>query len=133
MQKNLERWQPAMSHEFPLRTDQIKHFEELMQISLADPEFAMHSPAFLIASLVTSSARLSLVPTEKTRWRYSQETCQGEATIVKTASHELYTVCLEANQADAVSQYVKAFGLEADENQNYGTALRLLNPVSIGF
>lgn len=124
--EGLERWEPVMKRAFPLPAADVSAVFEALRVSPPRLVREAYTLDGFLAELVEPSAEVRVVRVHKRRSRYTVAGCMAELADVVADGRPTRTVAVESEDAAAVVESVRAFGLDGYRNTSYPRGLAAL-------
>jgi hypothetical protein len=123
--QGLERWNPRMKDEFPMKTEVIKN-EVFPAFAVKEPEFTRDEYTLdqYLNELIIPHPELSAVNVFKRRFAFTINGCITEIAQLLINGAAIQTVAVELEDIDAILKAKEILGLMDYENVNYLLAIK---------
>ena len=123
--KGLERWNPRMKGEFPMKLDVIQN-DVFPAFSVEEPEFNRDEYTLkqYLDEIIIPHPRLLAVQVFKRRFAFTVNGCIAEIAHLLVNGAAIQTVAVELEDVDAILTALETVGLTEYENVNYLLAIK---------
>ena len=123
--KGLERWNPRMKGEFPMKLDVIQN-DVFPAFSVEEPEFKRDEYTLkqYLDEIIIPHPRLLAVQVFKRRFAFTVNGCIAEIAHLLVNGAAIQTVAVELEDVDAILTALETVGLTEYENVNYLLAIK---------
>jgi len=123
--QGLERWNPRMKGEFPMKTEVIKN-EVFPAFAVDEPEFSRdeYTLDHYLGEIIIPHPQLSAVSVFKRRFAFTINGCITEIAQLLINGAAIQTVAVELEDIDAILKAKEILGLNEHENANYLLAIK---------
>ena len=123
--EGLERWNPRMKGEFPMKTQVIKD-EVFPAFDVDEPEFTRDEYTLqqYLDEIIVPHPKLSAVHVFKRRFAFTVNGCITEFAQLLVNGAAIQTVAVELEDVDAILKAKEMLGLSGYENVNYLLAIK---------
>ncbi len=123
--QGLERWNPRMKDEFPMKTEVIKN-DVFPAFAVKEPEFTRDEYTLdqYLNELIIPHPELSAVNVFKRRFAFTINGCITEIAQLLINGAAIQTVAVELEDIDAILKAKEILGLVDYENVNYLRAIK---------
>jgi hypothetical protein len=123
--QGLERWNPRMKGEFPLKTETIQN-DVFPAFQVTDPDFSRDQYTLdqYLKELILPHPQLSAVHVFKQRFAFTVNGCITEIANLLINGAGIATIAVELEDIDAILTAKEMLGLTEYENVNYLVAIK---------
>jgi len=118
----MEQWVPIMKHEFPLGKESFDEITELLRLS--DIPFLKPLEESDLTAILVSNSHITSPSIKKIRNIYSIQELQAEFTQIHLSSRKIFTIALESEEPERISEVKHLLGIATLENENYPELLK---------
>ena len=123
--RGLEQWMPVMKATFPLTLSELEHVFAVLEAPLPRIDRGSYTLDQFLSQLAVP-AGVRPVTVTKRRVRYTVGGCSSEVTDVVADGRPIRTIAIESEDTAAVTEAVRAMGLDGYANTNYEDGLTAL-------